>query len=270
MSLVVDMGTLSPLPPTAATLLRVNNGDGRSALTVIASDMMVSKAVCEISDFLGFEPNIPHLIQTCGSQAVSQLAIVLDLWISGSKTQSKVISSTQLSLGSLVVGCLAPMAIEQSIYDIRPELQMRCAALGICSTMVYSLIARQWPEDFDRAATIAQFRKVPIADAYRHVCGESIRATGAKLSDAWKLPRELRLALAGPAGSLLSIDERTIVTSIDIATQAAQSAGVSVEPWPHTVNVTSIEQMALIQAMGMRAKRVAASLEKKLERLRSA
>jgi hypothetical protein len=51
---------------------------------------------------------------------------------------------------------------------------------------------------------------------------------------------------------------------------AAQSAAVSVEPWPYIVNSNSIEQIALIQAMGMRAKRVSNALSQKLEALRSA
>jgi hypothetical protein len=50
---------------------------------------------------------------------------------------------------------------------------------------------------------------------------------------------------------------------------AAQAAGVSVEPWPYIAKQDSIEQIALIQAMAMRAKRVAGRLEEELENLRS-
>ena len=270
MSATAGTISLSPLPPTASTLLRSKTSDGRTVMPILASDMMVSRAVCMIAEFMGFDGNLPHLFQTCGAGAIAQLAIALDLWISGSKTKSSIISASQLSLGSLVVGCLSPLAIDQNMDMIDAELQVRCASFGVFSTLAYALVARQWPEEFDRAATIAQFRQIPIAEAYRHVCGEPIRQTASKLAQGWNLTRELTIALAGPTGYDLSASEKIIISATQVATLAAQSAAVSIEPWPYIAESDSIEEMALIQAMGMRAKRLAASLEKRMDMLRSA
>jgi len=244
--------------------------ESRVIMPIIASDMVVSRGICIISEFMGFDGNLPHLFQTCGPYAISQLAIALDLWISGSRTKSSVVSATQLSLGSLVVGCLAPMVIDKNMDQIGAELQIRCASFGIFSTLAYSLVARQWPEEFDRAATIAQFRKVPIAEAYRHVCGEPIRQTAAKLAQGWNLTRELTIALAGPTGWDLTPTERVIISATQVATLAAQSCATSIEPWPYIAECDTVEEMALIQVFGMRAKHVSAALEKKLDLLRAA
>jgi hypothetical protein len=152
---------VAPLPPTAATLLlNANYNDSRITLTVLASDLIVNRTLRTIVEFLGFESNLPHLLQAVGSDALSQLAIASDLWISGSRVKSKVVTGTQLSLGSLVICCLSPMALEQDITKIDAELQIRSASFGLFSTLSYSLVARQYPDEFDSAATIAQFRQL--------------------------------------------------------------------------------------------------------------
>jgi hypothetical protein len=76
--------------------------------------------------------------------------------------------------------------------------------------------------------------------------------------------------LRGPQDFDLDDKERLIIGATEVATMAAQSAGVSVEPWPYLMPSESIEQIALIQAMGMRAKRVALRLTEELEQLRGA
>jgi hypothetical protein len=101
------------------------------------------------------------------------------------------------------------------------------------------------------------------------VVGESIRDAAGRLAQAWGLTRELSIALQGPGDFYLDPTERLIVDACEVATMAAQAAGVSVEPWPYIAKQDSIEQIALIQAMAMRAKRVAGRLEEELENLRS-
>jgi hypothetical protein len=267
----MNSSQVAPLPPTAATLLlHSSHNDARTTLTVLASDLMVNRTLRTIVEFLGFESNLPHLLQMAGPGPLCQLAIASDLWISGSRVKSSVVSGTQLSLGSLVICCLSPMALEQDITQIDAQLQIRSASFGLFSTLSYSLVARQYPEEFDSAASIAQFRKIPIADAYEHVVGETIRSAAGRLANAWGLTRELTIALAGPKDFQLDKTERLIIGATEIATMAAQSAGVSVEPWPYVVKSESIEQIALIQAMGMRAKRVANKLSEEVEQLRPA
>jgi hypothetical protein len=262
---------VTPLPPTAATLLLLSRqGDTRTALTVIASDMMVSRTLKTIVEFLGFESNLPHLVQIAGQDALTQLAIAADVWISGSRVKCKVVSASQLSLGSLVIGCLTPMALEQDLSQTDAQLQIRSASFGLFSTLAYSLVARQFPEEFESAASIAQFRQIPIASVYQHVTGRSIQQSAGFLANAWGLTRELTIALQGPEGFQLDRNERMIISATEIATMAAQSAAVSVEPWPFVAKSDSIEQIALIQAMGMRAKRVAAKLSEEIEVLRPA
>jgi hypothetical protein len=78
----------------------------------------------------------------------------------------------------------------------------------------------------------------------------------------------LTIALAGPKDFELTPREKLVIGATEVATMGAQSAGVSVEPWPYVVKSSSIEQIALIQAMGMRAKRVAQKLSEEVEQLR--
>lgn len=267
----MQLNQITPLPPTAATLLvQSTHPDSRATLTVIASDMMVNRTVKMMCEFLGFESALPHMIQTVGPVALSQLAIASDLWISGSRVKCNVISSSQMSLGSLVIGCLTPLAVEQDITQTSAELQVRAASFGMFSSLAYSLVARQNPEQFDSVASVAQFRQIPLADAYQTVVGESIRDAAGRLAKAWGLTRELTIALQGPRDFALDRTEKLIIGATEIATLAAQSAGVSVEPWPYVVKSDSIEQIALIQAMGMRAKRVAKRLEEELDNLKNA
>jgi hypothetical protein len=261
----------TPLPPTAAMLLiQHEHHDARTLLTVLASDVIVTKTTRTICEFLGFESNMPLIIQRAGSAALAQLAIAADLWISGSRVRSAVVSGSQMSLGCLVIGCLAPMALEQDLTLTDAELQIRAASFAMFSSLSVALVARQYPEEFDAAAAVARMRQIPIANAFQTVNGESIHAAAGRLASAWNLTRELTIALRGPQDFDLDAKERLIIGATEIATMAAQSAGVSVEPWPYLVPSDSIEQIALIQAMGMRAKRVAGRLTEELEQLRGA
>jgi hypothetical protein len=260
----------APLPPTTATLLvQASHPDSRTTLTVIASDKMVYGTVRIMCEFLGFESSLPHMIQTAGVAPLSQLAIACDLWISGSRLQSKIVDSARMSLGALVIGCLTPLAVEQDLNEGTAATQIRAASFGLFSSLAYSLVARQDPEQFDSVASVAQMRQIPIAGAYQSVVGESIRDAAGRLAHAWGLTRELSIALQGPRDFYLDPTERLIVDACEVATMAAQAAGVSVEPWPYIAKQDSIEQIALIQAMAMRAKRVAGRLEEELENLRS-
>ena len=261
----------TPLPPTAAMLLiQQEQHDARTLLTVLASDIIVSRTARTICEFLGFESNMPLIIQRAGPQALAQLAIASDLWISGSRVKCSIVSGAQMSLGCIVIGCLAPMALEQDLTLTDAELQLRAASFAMFSSLAAALVARQFPEQFEAAATVAKLRQIPIASAYQNVNGESIQSAAGRLASAWNLTRELTIALTGPQDFVLDKKERLIIGATEIATMAAQSAGVSVEPWPYIVPTESIEQIALIQAMGMRAKRVASRLTEELEQLRGA
>ena len=90
-----------------------------------------------------------------------------------------------------------------------------------------------------------------------------------RLAKAWNLSRELTIALQGPKDFDLSREERLIVGAAEVATMAAQSAAVSIEPWAYVVKTDKIEQIALIQAMGMRAKRVQSQLESAVANLKN-
>lgn len=261
---------VAPLPPTAAMLLQNQQQDSRATLTILASDMLVGRVVGLVCEMIGFEGQLIHIIQQCGEKALSQLAIAADIWISGSTVKSTTISGSQMSLGSLVVAVLTPSAVEQDFTTVNSPLQVRSAAFGLFSSLAPSLVARQYPEEFENAASVAQFRQIPIADAYRNVVGRSIRDDAGRLASAWNLSRELSIALQGPRDFELTKEEKLIIGAAEVATMAAQSAAVSIEPWPYTVKTDKIEQIALIQAMGMRAKRVASMLETAIEQLRAA
>ena len=262
---------VAPLPPTAAMLLvQSNHQDCRGTLTVLASDMLVSRTVGMVCEMIGFEGQLIHIVQQCGQRSLAQLAIACDVWISGSNVSAKAISSGHMSLGSMVIAILAPSALEQDFTSVNSEIQVRSSAFALFSTMAYSLVARQNPEEFDSAVSIAQFRQVPIADAYKNVVGRTIQEDAGKLAKAWNLSRELTIALQGPKDFDLSREERLIIGATEVATMAAQSAAVSIEPWPYMVKTDRIEQIALIQAMGMRAKRVSNLLEDAIQDLKNA
>ena len=261
---------VAPLPPTAATLLvQSSQQDIRATLTVLASDLLVSRTVTMVCEMIGFEGPLIHIVQQCGPRALHQLAIASDIWISGSRVKCKSISSSHMSLGSMVVAILTPSALEQDITSVNAALQVRAAAFGLFSSLSYSLVARQYPEQFENAASIAQFRQVPITDAYLNVVGRSIQEDAGRLAKAWNLSRELTIALQGPKDFDLSREERLIVGAAEVATMAAQSAAVSIEPWAYVVKTDKIEQIALIQAMGMRAKRVQSQLESAVANLKN-
>ncbi len=262
---------VAPLPPTAATLLvQSSQQDTRSTLTVLASDLLVARTVTMVCEMIGFEGPLIHIVQQSGPRSLTQLAIAADLWISGSRVKCKAISSSHMSLGSMVVAILTPSALEQDITAVNASLQVRAAGFGLFSCLAYSLVARQDPEQFESAATIAQFRQIPIADAYKNVVGRSIQEDAGKLAVAWNLSRELTIALQGPKDFDLTREEKLIIGATEVATMAAQSAAVSIEPWAYTVKTEKIEQIALIQAMGNRAKRVSSQLERALVILKNA
>jgi hypothetical protein len=175
-----------------------------------------------------------------------------------------------MSNGSMVIALLTPSALEQDLNNVNASLQVRAAAFGLFSTMSYSLVARQYPEQFESAASVAQFRQIPISDAYLNVVGRSIQEDAGDLARAWNLSRELTIALQGPKDFDLSKDEKMIISATEVATMAAQSAAVSIEPWPYIVKTDKIEQIALIQAMGMRAKRISGNVAKFIPDLKNA
>lgn len=262
---------VAPLPPTAATLLvQSSQQDPRATLTVLASDLLVTRTVSMVCEMIGFEGQLVHIIQQCGYRPLTQLAIACDLWISGSRISSKTISGSHMSLGGMVIAVLTPSAIEQDFTDVNSSIQVRSAAFALFSNLAYSLVARQYPEEFESAASIAQFRQIPISDAYRNTVGRSIREDAGNLARAWGLTRELTIALQGPKDFDLTKEEKLIIGATEVATMAAQSAAVSIEPWPYMVKTDKIEQIALIQAMGMRAKRVAALLDEAIANLKNA
>ncbi|MEI8282952.1 MAG: HDOD domain-containing protein [Armatimonadota bacterium] len=262
---------VAPLPPTAAMLLIQSTlQDTRSTLTVLASDLLVSRTVSMVCEMIGFEGPLVTIVQQCGPRSLAQLAIASDLWISGSRVKCKTISSSHMSLGSMVTAILTPSALEQDINTVDSSLQVRACAFGLFSTLAYSLVARQLPQQFEDAAAIAQYRQIPLSDAYRNVVGCSIQEEAGRLAKAWNLSRELTIALQGPRDFDLTREERLIVGATEVATIAAQSAGVGIEPWPYTVKTDKIEQIALIQAMGMRARRVSGQLEGAVARLKAA
>lgn len=261
---------VAPLPPTAAMLLvQSSQQDTRSTLTVLSSDLLVARTVGMVCEMIGFEGPLIHVVQQCGSRSLTQLAIACDLWISGSRVKCKAISSSHMSAGSMVIAILTPSALEQDFSAMDASLQVRAAAFGLFSTLSYSLVARQFPEQFENAATVAQFRQVPINDAYKNVVGRTIQEDAGKLASAWNLSRELTIALQGPRDFDLTREEKLIVGAVEVATIAAQSSAVSIEPWPYIVKSERIEQIALIQAMGMRAKRIASQLEQKVPNLKN-
>ncbi len=265
----MPLANIAPLPPTAAMLLKnEHEKDARTTLTILASDLLVSKVVEMVCEMIGFEGQAIHIVQQCGPRALSQLAIASDVWISGSHVKTKTVSSTHMSLGSMVVSVLTPSALEQDFTSVNSALQVRASAFGLFSCLSHSLVARVFSEDYENAASIAQFRQIPIADAYRNVVGRTIREDAGKLADAWGLNRELSIALQGPKEFELTKEEKLIIGASEVATMAAQSAAVSIEPWPYTVKTDRIEQIALIQAMGMRAKRVASMLDSAINALR--
>lgn len=260
----------SPLPPTAATLL-VQSGadDSRSILTVLASDLLVSRVVSIVCERIGFDGSFTHIAQTASGRALTQLAIASDIWISGSRVTTRTISSTHMSLGSLVIAVLTPSVLEQDFSSVNGDIQMRAASFALFSTMTYSLVARQMPEEFESAASVAQFRKIPISDAFTTVTGTSMRDVAGRLASAWNLSRELTIAIQGPRDFVLTPEERMIISATEAATSAAQSAALSMEPWPYTVKTDKIEQIALIQALGMRARKVAMQLEERIDQLKN-
>ncbi|MBI1333593.1 MAG: hypothetical protein JST12_10140 [Armatimonadetes bacterium] len=262
---------VAPLPPTAATLLVQSSGiqDSRSTLTVLASDLLVTKTVGMVCEMIGFEGQLIHIVQQCGARSLTQLAIACDLWISGSRVKSKTVSANHMSLGSMVIAVLTPSALEQDFTSVNSEMQVRASAFALFSTLAYSLVARQYSEEFENAASVAQFRQVPISDAYKNVVGRTIREDAGKLAKAWNLTRELTIALQGPKDFDLTKEEKLIIGATEVATMAAQSAAVSLEPWPYIVKTDRIEQIALIQAMGMRAKRVASLLDEAITNLKN-
>jgi len=260
---------VAPLPPTAATLLVQSvQQDCRTTLTILASDMLVSRTVSMVCEMIGFEGPLIHIVQQCGARSLTQLAIASDLWISGSHVKSKTITGSQMSLGSMVIAVLTPSALEQDFTAVNSEMQIRSSAFALFSTMAYSLVARQNAEEFESAASIAQFRQIPIADAYKNVVGRTIREDAGHLARSWNLTRELTIALQGPMEFDLSREEKLIIGATEVATMAAQSAAVSIEPWPYMVKTDRIEQIALIQAMGMRAKRVSSLLDEAIVNLK--
>ena len=262
---------VAPLPPTAATLLVQSSlQDTRNTLTILASDLLVCRTVTMVCEMIGFEGPLIHIVQQCGSRSLTQLGIASDVWISGSRVKTKTISSSHMSLGSMVISILTPSALEQDITAVNAAMQVRASAFGLFSSLAFSLVARQFPDEFESAASVAQFRQVPIADAYVNVVGRSIREDAGNLAKAWNLSRELTIALQGPKDFDLTREEKLIIGATEVATMAAQSAAVSIEPWPYMVKTEQIEQIALIQAMGMRAKRVSALLESAVAQLKAA
>lgn len=255
---------LVALPPTAATLLRCEKSDGRAVLTILMSDVVVSKTVQVIASTLGFEPNLALLMQRAGTRTIAALGIATDLWASGSSTRSSTISASHMSLGPLVVGCLAPLALTNDLADASAELQLRTAAFALFGSLALSLMARQEPDLFERVAEVARYRSVPLGDVYRHVAGETVHEAAHRLAQGWDLPRELSIALSGPGEKALAPHERAMVAALDLATTAAQAAAVSVEPWPYVGAPESIEGFAVVQALSLRARRIAAKLQEAL------
>ena len=61
-----------------------------------------------------------------------------------------------------------------------------------------------------------------------------------------------------------------MVAALDVATAAARAAAVSVEPWPYVGASSSIEGYALLQALSLRARRIATKLGEALPELSQA
>lgn len=262
--------SLVALPPTAATLLRCGSSDGRSVLTILASDIVVARTLATVASTLGFEPNLALLTQRAGARAVASLGIAADLWVSGASARSETIAASHLALGPLVVGCLAPLALTEDLTACDAPRQIAAAAFALFGSLAPSLIARQDPELFERVAQLARYRAVPLGDVYLHVAGESVHAAAHRLAEGWGLPRELSLALGGPEGETLTREERAMVAALDLATVAARQAAVSVEPWPYVGSSDSVGDFALVQALSLRARRIATRLQETLPETRTA
>ncbi|RYG85518.1 hypothetical protein EON77_05425 [bacterium] len=255
------------LPPTAATLLRCERSDGRLVLTILASDVVVARTLQIVATTLGFEPNLALLIQRGGTRTIASLGIAIDLWASGSATRSSTISSMHLALGPLVVGCLAPLALTHDLASADASLQLGTAAFALMATLSYSLVARQEPDLCERVAELARYQCRPLGDVFPEVAGVSVHAAAHRLAHGWDLPRELSIALSGPQEAPLLPTERAMVAALDVATSAARAAAVSVEPWPYVGAASSIEGYALLQALSLRARRIATKLGEALPEL---
>ncbi len=261
---------LVPLPPTASTLLRCERSDGRAVLTIIASDVVVSRTVLTLAATLGYEQNLALLMQRAGAKAVAQLGIAVDIWASGTSVRSETISQTHMALGPLVVGCLAPLALTHDLSECDAPRQIAAAGFALFGSLACALMARQEPDLFERVAQLARYRSVPLGDVYLRVAGETVHAAAHRLAEGWGLPRELSIALGGPEGETLTGEERALVAALDLATVAARQAAVSVEPWPYVGASDSIEDFALTQALALRARRIATRLQEALPGMKSA
>ena len=259
---------LVALPPTAATLLRCERSDGRSVLTILASDVVVARTMGVIAATLGFETNLALLTQRAGAKAVAQLGIAVDLWVSGASVRSETISGAHLALGPLVIGCLTPLALTHDLTVCDAPRQIAAAGFALFGSLACALMARQDPERFERVAQLAHYRGVPLGDVYLHVSGETVHTAAHRLAEGWGLPRELSLALGGPEGEALSAEERAMVAALDLATVAARQAAVALEPWPYVGASDSIEDFALTQALSLRARRIATRLQEALPETR--
>ncbi|MER3496681.1 MAG: hypothetical protein C4320_07890, partial [Armatimonadota bacterium] len=164
---------------------------------------------------------------------LAHLGIALDLWASGTSQRCSAISATQMALGPLTVGCLAPLALNADLDEIGADRIVSTAAFALFGSLTCSLISRQDPVLFDRVAELARYRSVPLAEVYHHIAGESIHTAALRLADGWHLPRALALALAGPEGETLDEAERERITALTLATSAARACAASVEPWPY-------------------------------------
>ena len=255
---------LVALPPTATTLLRCERSDGRAVLTILMSDVVVSQTLQVVSTTLGFEPNLTLLMQRVGTRTLAAMGIAIDLWASGSSTRSTTISASHMALGPLVVSCLAPLALTQDLEEASQELQLRTAAFALFGSLALSLMARQEPDLFERVAEVARYRGLPLCEVYRLVSGESVNVAASRLAQGWDLPRELSIALSGPGDATLAPHEKAMVSALDLATTAAQAAAVSLEPWPYICASGSIVDFAVVQALSMRARRIASKLQESL------
>ncbi|RYG88785.1 hypothetical protein EON77_00170 [bacterium] len=236
-------------------------------LTILASDVVVARTLQIVASTLGFEPNLALLIQRSGVHTVASLGIAIDLWASGSSTRTTAISTSQMALGPLVVGCLAPLALTDDLASPDASLQLGTAAFALVASLALSLVARQEPALFERVAELARYRSRPLGDVFLEVAGESVHTAANRLAQGWDLPRELAIALSGPADARLTPAERAMVAALDVATAAARAAAVSVEPWPYVGATGTIEGYAVIQALSLRARRIATRLAESLPEL---